>query len=74
MWAKTTRGGYWVRNIHRDAIANGKFVIRGEIGNHCIDPPTSDERQWVFESWRENGRYQADDSQESEFDLIEVKK
>jgi hypothetical protein len=69
-WQETTRGGYWVRGIEEINSEAEFYDLRGEVGNHSNEPPSEDPADWVWETWRSDGRYMV--GKESVFDLIEV--
>jgi len=69
-WKETTRGGYWVRGIEAVDSEGECFEFRGQVGNHKSQPPSDDQADWAWQTWRSDGRYM--DCKESVFDLIEV--
>lgn len=73
-WSNKTRGGYWVRNIHRHLDPNETFVWRGEVGGHCSEVDFNAEQDWTDESWMENGHYcfVRDEESITSMDLVEV--
>jgi hypothetical protein len=69
-WQETTRGGYWVRGIEEIDSEAEFYDLRGEVGNHSSEPPSEDPADWLWETWRSDGRYMVE--KESVFDLMEV--
>ena len=69
-WKEATRGGYWVRGIEPVDSEGSDYELRGEVGNHSSEPPSEDPADWLWETWRSDGRYLVE--MESSMDLMEV--